>query len=160
MASDSYAYGGARALVELHERYLREFLEAWREADARGVELPATSDPNYTSREVLLAHVLGCAARYLTWMCEQLEVAVPEVEEHPSPAGLEQRAESYIEQVLDAWRIPLRTLTEKEAYAPAHVSRWGSPYCIDAMLEHAVMHPLRHAHQLRGLMTRDLDSAG
>ena len=32
------------------------------------------------------------------------------------------------------------------------VTRWGSPYSINAMLEHAVMHPIRHRFQLENLL--------
>jgi uncharacterized damage-inducible protein DinB len=152
MSQDSYTYGGARALVELHERRLREFLEVWREAEDRQLELPRTSDPNYASRQALLTHVLGAAARYLDWICEQLGIAPPEIDLYPEPDGLAARADEVLEQTLAAWRDPLQDLTEERAYAPAHESRWGPPYCIDAMLEHAVMHPVRHVHQLRKLM--------
>ncbi|MFQ5349900.1 MAG: hypothetical protein ACE5EG_05590 [Thermoanaerobaculia bacterium] len=154
MSQDSFRYGGARALVTLHERHLREFLGVWRQAEDRRVELPETTDPNYASRAALLAHVLGAAARYLTWICKQLDVPAPVVEVHPDPEGLPGRAQEYLDDVLRAWRRPLRELTEERAYAPAHISRWGPPYCIDAMLEHAVMHPIRHTYQLRELMGR------
>ncbi len=154
MSQESFQYGGARALVTLHERHLREFLEVWRQADDLGLELPASSDPNYSSREALLAHVLGCAAHYLVWMCEKVEMPAPEVEGHPDPDGLAAAADGVVDNVLSAWREPLKALTEQRAYAPAHSSRWGPPYCIDAMLEHAVMHPIRHTHQLRELMGR------
>ena len=153
MGSEEYRYGGAVALVALHEEHLRGFLEVWRQAEERDLALPATSDPNYASRAALLAHVLGCATRYLTWICEQLDVPAPDLEQYPDPKTLPGGAEQYLEAVIDAWRGPLRGLTEDRAYAPAHDSRWGPPYCIDAMLEHAVMHPIRHAHQLRELMT-------
>ena len=152
MSRESYRYGGARALVALHERHLREFLDLWREAEAREVELPDSTDPNYASRATLLAHVLGCAASYLSWICQQLDLPMPEIEQRPDPEGLPERAEEYLEEVLTAWRGPLRGLTEERAYDPAHASRWGPPYCIDAMLEHAVMHPIRHSNQLRELM--------
>lgn len=152
MSEESFRYGGARTLVALHERHLREFLAVWRQAEDRQLELPRTEDPNYASREALLAHVLGCGARYLVWICQQLELPPPEVEEYPDPAGLAERAEEYLGEVLAAWPGPLATLTEERAYAPAHASRWGPPYCIDAMLEHAVMHPIRHTHQLRELL--------
>ena len=152
MSQHPFRYGGARALVELHEQHLREFLEIWRQADDLGLELPEATDSNYASRRALLAHVLGCAARYLVWICEQLEAAPPELERYPDPATLPDRAEDYMERVLRAWRLPLRDLTEERAYRPAHASAWGPPYCIDAMLEHAVMHPIRHTHQLRQLL--------
>ena len=152
MSERPYRYGGARALVALHERHLREFLAVWREADRLGLRLPDSTDPSYASRAALLAHVLGCAARYLVWICEQLEVKPPELERYPEAALLAARADEYLEAVLEAWRGPLRDLTEERAYAPAHESSWGPPYCVDAMLEHAVMHPIRHTHQLRELM--------
>jgi hypothetical protein len=33
-------------------------------------------------------------------------------------------------------------------------SRWNVHYCIDAMLEHAVMHPIRHTFQLQELLAK------
>ena len=152
MTQLEFNYGGAKTLVALHEQYLREFLQVWREADAQKLPLPVTPDPNYASREALLAHVMGCAARYLDWICEKLEIAAPEVELRPDPEGFADRAESYMESVLAAWPRPLSTLTEARAYRPAHESAWGPPFCLDAMLEHAVMHPIRHSYQLRKLM--------
>ncbi len=152
MAPDSYKYGGARALVALHAKHLREFVVTWRRADNQAVELPASANPNYASREALLAHVLGCAARYLTWICEKLELPEPNLEEYPDPGGFAARADEYLENVLTAWEGPLRGLTEELADSRVSESRWGVPYSIDAMLEHAVMHPIRHAHQLEELM--------
>jgi len=118
-----YRYEGARALVELHERHLREFFGVWRRAESAGIEMPTTDDPNYASREALLAHVLGAAGRYLIWICEKLEQPAPVFEARPPAETFVQYAAGYLE-------------------------------CIDAMLEHAVMHPIRHAHQLRRLMDR------
>lgn len=154
MTSDSSRpiYSGARALTELHEHHLRRFLELWRLAEERGVELPETDDPNYESMAVLLAHVLGCAASYLNWICAQLGLPERVADSRPDAAGIAERADAYLEEVLEAWSRPLTGLTEERAYHPAHPSRWGPPYCLDAMLEHAVMHPLRHAHQLEKLI--------
>lgn len=147
----TYRYGGAGALVALHDHHLREFLAIWRQADERRLELPASSEPEYASREALLAHVLGCAAGYLGWICRQLELPQPAIE-RPAPEHLAATADGVLERILEAWQTPLRSLTEERAYHPAHPSPWGPPYCIDAMLEHAVMHPIRHSHQLRRLM--------
>jgi uncharacterized damage-inducible protein DinB len=152
MTSDAYRFGGARALVALHDQHLREFLEVWRRAREAEVTLPAASDPNYASLETLLAHVLKSAAGYLAWICRQLELPKPRFPELPSIEELPHRAREYAEAVLEAWQAPLRELTEEQAYLPDFPSPWESRYCIDAMLEHAVMHPVRHAHQLRELM--------
>jgi hypothetical protein len=97
-------------------------------------------------------HVLCCAAGYLTWICEQLQLPDPGLEKNPNPKDFVDRAEGYMEDVLTAWEKPLRELTEEQADSKVYTSRWGTAYCIDAMLEHAVMHPIRHSHQLEELM--------
>ena len=43
---------------------------------------------------------------------------------------------------------------------PEYPSRWQTRYCIDSMLEHAVMHPIRHAFQLEELMHQRLSVEG
>lgn len=150
--SDSYAYRGARALIRLHERHLREFLETWRQARAAGTSLPETDDPSYASLEALLRHVLRAARGYMTWTCEQLELPDPEIRATPGADAIEAEADEYIDHLLERWRIPLREVAPESFHRPAFDSRWGVPYCIDAMLEHAVMHPIRHTLQLEELM--------
>ena len=150
-----YRDRGARALVILHEREMRYFIAVWREATAAGIKLPATKDPAYQSLDQLLRHVLGAARGYITWICSKLELPDPAIE--PTPAIEEIAAEcgDYLEHLLARWRIPLKNITEDQMYS-SHESRWKVSYCVDAMLEHAVMHPVRHAFQLTELMRRGL----
>jgi hypothetical protein len=150
--SNAYEHAGVQALVALHARYLRTFVATWRRADATRVELPTTTDPAYASREALLAHVLSCAARYLMWICDKLELVVPNLEQHPEPEGFAARADEYLGDVLRAWELHLREVTADMTDRTAYESWWGVPYCIDAMLEHAVMHPIRHTYQLDALL--------
>ncbi len=149
-----YRYGGARALVMLHERQLRKFLVAWRHARTAGVTLPETDDPSYASLEALLVHVLRCARGYMAWMCEVLELPDPGIRPAPASGAVESEAEVYVEHLVEQWRTPLVELTEEQAYGPAHTTRWGVEYCIDSMLEHAAMHPLRHRFQLQELIAK------
>ena len=65
---------GARALVILHERRLRSFVEVWRQAKAADLKLPVTDDSDYESLETLLVHVVRAARGYMVWMCESLEL--------------------------------------------------------------------------------------
>jgi uncharacterized damage-inducible protein DinB len=102
--------------------------------------------------EALLRHVLRAARGYMTWTCEQLKLADPGIEPTPEAAVIEGQAGDYTEHVLERWRGPLVNLTEKQADLQTYSARWGPSYCIDAMLEHAVMHPMRHTFQLRALM--------
>jgi hypothetical protein len=146
-----YRYRGARALVLLHERELRAFLATFRRAQAWGVTLPETADPHYASLAALLRHVLGAAAGYLRWTTKVLELPDPGVDPVPPIEAIDAEAEAYLEHVLDRWWTPLHDVPE-ERFEVAFPSNWRTPYSVDAMLEHAVVHPMRHAFQLEELM--------
>ena len=149
----TYQSRAVRALVMLHDTQLRRFLDTWKRARSASVVLPVTTDPDYTSLETLLRHVLGAARGYMTWMCEMLGLPDPQVRVAPDAASLAGEADTYMEHVLDGWRAPLQHVTDEQLDRPEYLSRWQTRYCIDAMLEHAVMHPIRHTFQLEELMS-------
>lgn len=148
----NYQYRGARACVLLHEKHLRDCLTVWKQAKATNIKLPETSDDSYESLETLLEHILDAAGSYMIWMCKQLGLPDPEIKPTPAITTIEAEADIYLEHVLERWRLPLVNVPEKEFEPKTYPSNWGTPYCIDAMLEHAVMHPIRHEFQLRELM--------
>ena len=154
MPSTALAYRSRAvwALVILHDQHMRRFLVVWNQARAASVVLPKTDDPAYASLETLLRHVLGAARGYMTWMCEVLELPDPTIRIPPEPTVLAGEADSYLEHVLEKWRTPLRDVGDERLETPEYPSRWQTRYCIDSMLEHAVMHPIRHAFQLEELM--------
>jgi uncharacterized damage-inducible protein DinB len=154
-----YCYRGARAMVLLHEREMRRFLEVWRLAKAAKVPLHPVghpekpwTDPDYQSLEHLLYHVLRAARGYMTWMCEKLELPDPQIEPAPPPETVEANADRYLAHLLARWRLPLVELSEERASQPSYKSRWDMDYSIDSMLEHALVHPLRHRFQLEELL--------
>jgi uncharacterized damage-inducible protein DinB len=148
----SYEYQGARVLVLLHEEYLAECVRVWREARAAGLALPQTTDPDYQSLETLMRHVLRAARGYMTWMCGVLELPDPGIETAPEVDVIAEGASEYVRHLSEKWRTPLAAVPEERFNTPEYPSRWGVLYCVDAMLEHAVMHPIRHAYQLRRLL--------
>ena len=149
---ENYKSRAARALVLLHEKHLCECLEVWGQAKAANLELSETSDENYRSLGTLLEHILGAARSYMVGICKNLELPNPEIRPVPEVNAIEAEADSYLEHVLERWRLLLvavpdeRLEPDPESYYP------GMPYWIDAMLEHAVMHPIRHEFQLRELL--------
>jgi hypothetical protein len=147
-------YPGARALIELHEIHLQSFLIQWRAAKERGVDLPETTDQAYRSLDTLLLHVLDCASRYINWTAEALELPPPVLPELPGEGDIEAEADRLLESILQAWRLPLEELPLKAFVTGGHRAWWGTDYCVDAMLEHAVMHPVRHEWQLKKLPGR------
>jgi hypothetical protein len=149
-----YKYRGARALVLLHERHFWLLLETWKRAKEVGISLPVTDDPDYRSLETLLHHILRAGRGYMKWICEKLELVDPEIREVPPPERVEAEAADYLTHLLEKWRLPLAEIEEERFYTPSYQSAWGANYCIDAMLEHAVMHPIRHVFQLEELIGR------
>jgi hypothetical protein len=146
-----YRWRGARALVILHDQAMRDFLPVWREAVRRGVRLPATTDPDYASLNTLLHHVFRASRSYMTWLCEKLELPDPGMEPAPQPDGVEREADRYLEHLLERWRTPLAGVDEARLQ-PVFKSRWGADLSCESMLEHAVVHPIRHRFQLDELM--------
>lgn len=139
-----YSYTGARSMVILHERELRRFVAVWRQAASTGTPLPPNT---YSSYDEIVQHVLRAARGYMIWMCEKLGLPDPGIPPTPPPEQIAGQVEEYLEQVLAGWRDPLKEIHE-DRFGEVYPSRWKVDYCIDAMMEHAVMHPIRHSHQL------------
>ena len=96
--------------------------------------------------------MLSAAGGYMTWMCEVLALPDPGIRSAPEVAAMVRDADDYMEHVLERWRAPLREVSNERLETPEYPSRWQTRYCIDSMLEHAVMHPIRHAFQLDELL--------
>ena len=139
-------------MILLHEKHLKIFFKTWSEAKKIMVKLPETTDQDYESLETLLRHVLRSARGYMVWMCEKLELPDPKIDNPPSLDKIEKQASSYIGHLIEKWKTPLADVEETKFSDKVYNSNWGVPYCIDAMLEHAVMHPIRHTFQLERLM--------
>ena len=146
-----YRYSGAKALVTLHEHWMRRFAQVWREVHNRGITIREAKEPDIELVSYALRHVITSSRNYMRWICEKLQLPDPKIDPAPSAEKIEEQFPDYLEHLLERWRLPLVAVTEEQAYQP-YESRWGVPYCIDAMLEHAVMHPIRHIHQLERIM--------
>ncbi len=151
----NYRSRGARALVLLHEKHLRECLGVWKQAKAADLRLPETTDENYRSLETLLEHILGAPRGYLAWICKNLELPDPNIRPTLGADTIEAEADTYLEHLLGRWRLSLVNVEEEKLYYPEYASNGGTHHhCIDIMLEHAVMHPVRHEFQLKELLQR------
>ncbi len=102
-----YRSRGARALVLLHEKAMRELLPVWRRALDSNIRLPVTDDPSYASLGALLHHALRASRGYMTWLCEKLALPDPGINEVPEPDRMAREAETYLEDLLARWRVPL-----------------------------------------------------
>ena len=147
----NFKYRGARAMTILHEQHMRSCLAVWRQAKDTNITLPTTDDSDYESIEHLMHHVLRAARGYMVWICEKLDLPDPKIHEVPSLDKIEKEAEQYLEHLLKRWALPLVDV-EPKRYSEMYVSSWKMEMCIEAMIEHAVMHPIRHEFQLKELL--------
>jgi uncharacterized damage-inducible protein DinB len=130
---------------------MRSFIETWKKAKEVNVSLPVTDDPFYKSLDTILYHVLRSSRGYITWICDKLNLPDPEITPAPEENTVEKYPE-YLEHLLEKWEVPLCNVEVEKFEDKLYTSNWGVDHTIEAMLEHAVMHPIRHEHQLRKLM--------
>ena len=142
-----------RSLVELHEREMRSFVETWRRFVAAGLPMPeAHGDKSYEDRERLAGHVLMSARGYLTRIGEWVGRPVSDVDGSQDPYEVVRRAPEFAEGVLGAYRRHLADVTDQEMEQQVHRTRWGELMSVEMLLEHAVVHPMRHRIQLERIL--------
>ena len=143
------------SLTELHERELRAFVPVWQKFVASGAPMPeAHGDADYENADRLMAHVQGAARSYLMWMWEVLERPIEGLLFTRDAAVIMPKFDTFMEETLDAWHRHQASLEDAHLSAKQYLSRWGEPHTIEQMLEHAVVHPMRHRIQLERLLAR------
>jgi len=130
---------GVRALVHLQMAEMDRLFVVWKQAKRAGVKLPRTTDPAYQSIDLLMRHPLRSCRGYLTWLCEVLGRPDPRVPDPPEAERVAAQGAAYL-KVLDSF--------------DTHNARWGAPMTVEAMFEHAVVHPMRHRFQLEELIAK------
>ena len=149
--TDRFQSGAIRALVALHEREMRTFFLVWKLADKMELELPPTLDSDCSTTDRMIRHVLNSSCGYLHWVCKKLKLPKPDIYPPTEIMNFSVEASGYLESLLNVWSIALVSVTDKDCNLEFK-SSWNVYYCIDGMLEHAVMHPLRHSFQLEKLI--------
>lgn len=141
------------SLVELHEREMRAFLELWEGFAASGLPVPeAHGDEHYENRDRLLGHVLMAARGYLTRIGEWVGRPVTDLDASQDPYEVVSRAPAFADAVLAGYRRHLASITTEELEPQLHKTRWGDLMSVENLLEHAVVHPMRHRIQLERLL--------
>lgn len=142
-----------RSLVELHQRELLGFVATWRRFVDAGIPMPeGGGDAAYESRERLVAHVQGAARGYLLWIREMLGQPIEDLPMVRDASVIVPRLEAFMAETLEGWRTHLAPLEDDQLSPTQYLSRWGEPHTIEQMLEHAVVHPMRHRIQLERLL--------
>ena len=146
---------GVRALVMLQMAEMRQLFEVWKKAKRLGVRLPKTLDPDYKDLDLLMRHPLRACRGYLTWLCEVLGRPDPGVPDPPEPEEVAKKGAAYLEELERGWHKHMAWMPNEvlDSFV-VHTTRWGAPMTVEAMLEHAAVHPMRHRFQLEELIEK------
>ncbi len=147
----TYRSGALGALMDEYERAaseLERLVERIPEDDfVRVVDLQ-TKDEDCRSVQTIMSHVVRAGYGYADYIREQFSMASSRPQ-----SKLLSRQES-LEELEAALRYTVQTLegrwelSDEEITATVIKSRWGVVYNVEGLMEHAVMHILRHRRQI------------
>ena len=127
---------------------LKRLIEQIPDDDFVRVVDSQTKDEDCRSVQTIMSHVVRAGYGYADYIREQLPLAST----RPQPKLLS-RQES-LEQLEAALRYTIETLDGRWEMSAEEISsivinsRWGAVYDLDGLLEHAIVHILRHRRQI------------
>jgi uncharacterized damage-inducible protein DinB len=148
-----YRQGASGALLDEYEKAVAELVVVISDLpDAALVTIadPLTLNPECTSIQTVLAHVVNSMYSYAGYIhrFKGHAYAKPDKSFHPV-------ASSYIADLRDAFRFTADVFKdvkddELEQSDPAQkiFTNWGQWYDIEQLMEHAIVHILRHRRQI------------
>jgi uncharacterized damage-inducible protein DinB len=157
-----YRSGALGALMDEYERAaseLKRLIERIPEDDFVRVVDSETQSEDCRSVQTIMSHVVNAEYSYADYIREQFSMA-----SNRPQRKLLSRQES-LEQLEAALRYTAETLegrwemSDEEITATVIKSRWGVVYDVEGLLEHAIVHILRHRRQIEKFIWRGLVSA-
>lgn len=156
---ESFREGAVGALLDEYERaarQLRRLVAHLSEEDAARVVDAETGDADCRSVQTIMSHVVNAGYGYADLLRRTFSVASAR-----PPRSLLSHQES-LEQLDAALAYTAETLegrwlmSHEEMAAAVIQSGWGVRYDVEQLLEHAVLHVLRHRRQIEKFMSRGL----
>ena len=147
----SYRDGAIGALMDEYERAASELarlVERIPDDEFTRVVDSQTQDEDCRSAQTIMSHVVGAGYGYADYLREQFSM-----DSTRPPRKLLTRRES-LEQLEATLRYTVETLEGRWGMSAEEISgvvvktRWGPVYDAEGLLEHAVVHILRHRRQI------------
>lgn len=146
-----YRKGGVGAMMDEYERAGAEFralIERSTEEQYSRIVDPDTKDANCHSAQTVMSHVVAAGYGYANYIREvcSMTIASPPKRQLAHGDSLKEfdAMLAYTEATLaDKWEMP-----EDDITAISMTVHWGPTYDLEQLLEHAIVHILRHRRQL------------
>ncbi len=156
---ESYRSGPVGALMDEYERAIEELKSVLRTIDVedyRRIIDPYTEDPDCRSVQTIMNHVVRAGYGYSNYIRKQFgDSWTPRQEQYDLPTpeatceALEQMLAYTLETMTDKWEISF-----EEILANPIQAAWGQVYDFEQLLEHAIVHILRHRRQIERLFKK------
>jgi uncharacterized damage-inducible protein DinB len=155
----TYRSGAIGALMDEYERAASELgglIERIPEDDFVRVVDSQTNSDDCRSAQTIMTHVVRAGYSYADYIREQFSIA-----SNRPQNKLLSRQES-LEQLDAALRYTAQTLegrwemNDEEISRTVIKSRWGVVYDVEGLLEHAIVHILRHRRQIEKFIWRGM----
>jgi uncharacterized damage-inducible protein DinB len=151
---DSWADYSAplRAILDEYARAIRDLEAVMRGIDRKRYEAEsAPDDPEYPSIQPIMEHVIGAGNSYVDY----IEDAIAGVDRGRRPHEYDYSSlQAAMASVWEAFGRTVAVLgtvkhfTDDDTVKVQFVTRWNQRYDLEQILEHAIVHILRHRRQI------------
>ena len=159
---ESYREGAVGALMDEYERAtweLRRLVERIPEDDVVRVVDPQTEDDDCRSVQAIMSHVVNAGYSYADYLRAAFSIPSARPPKRLLAPG---EALTQLDAMLDYTVQTLEgrwLMTDAEITGTVINSGWGVRYDAEQLLEHAIVHVLRHRRQIERFIRRGLISA-
>lgn len=161
MNSSAYRAGGLGAIMDEYQKAIAEYVRVLSMISyAEFVETvdPKTEDEHCRSIETITRHIIRSGYAYAGYVLQALKIPayVPD-----SDKILIDGIEDAIREIYNMFDFNVsslydanREIIEKNMWTVRFMTRWDEEYDIEQILEHAVVHILRHRRQISRFMEK------
>ena len=149
-----YRPGALGSLIDEYERAICEIQEVVRSVpadDFTRISNLSTADPDCLSVQTIVRHTISAGYGYATYIRKALDIEgirpeIPVVSQSEAISKLGDMFEYTLKTFEGQW-----DMEEEKMLTTRFTTNW-SEYDIDSMLEHAIVHILRHRRQIEKLV--------
>lgn len=135
---------------------IRDLIGRMREEDFARLVDAETEDEDCRSAQTIMRHVVRAGYGYANYLREAFSIPA---ETYPNKFFSHEETSAQIDQMLQYMVETLEgrwEISDEEYAATSIKTRWGVVYDIEQLLEHAVVHVLRHRRQIEKFMANGL----
>jgi len=154
---DNYRKGATGALMDEYERAARELKTVMSQLsidDYIKIVDPHSPDKDCSSIRFIMNHVIRAGYGYANYIRKYFGYGFTERKENydvETPAKaceeLDKMLDYTVETLSNKW-----DLTEKDVISSRIETRWGQVYDFEQLMEHAIVHVLRHRRQIEKII--------